>query len=91
MWDDLVALMGDGVRSGRIDTVRPEHLSEPEIADLADRAPRRGHSYVYRRAGEPCRICGTRVRTQVLQARNLFWCGRCQRPHRAATNRPAGP
>ena len=28
MWDDLVALMADGVRTGRIDTVRPEHLTE---------------------------------------------------------------
>ena len=27
MWDDLVALMADGVRTGRIDTVRPEHLT----------------------------------------------------------------
>jgi endonuclease-8 len=82
MWEDLVALMADGVRSGRIDTVRPEHLSDQEIAELAHVAPRRGHSYVYRRAGEPCRVCGTRVRTQVLQARNLFWCGKCQRRYR---------
>ena len=35
--------------------------------------------YVYRRAGEPCRVCGSRVRTQVVAGRNLFWCGRCQR------------
>ena len=28
MWDDLVALMADGVRTGRIDTVRPEHLTD---------------------------------------------------------------
>ena len=75
MWEDLVELMADGVRTGRIDTVRPEHLTDAEIAS---RGPRRGHSYVYRRAGDPCRVCGTRVRTQVLQARNLFWCPRCQ-------------
>ena len=69
MWDDLVALMEDGVRSGRIDTVRPEHLTDAELgARQSDAGPRRGHSYVYRRAGEPCRVCGSRVRTQVLQA-----------------------
>ncbi len=56
MWDDLVALMADGVRTGRIDTVRPEHLTDEERAATE---PRRGHSYVYRRAGEPCRVCGT--------------------------------
>ena len=83
MWDDLVALMADGVRTGRIDTVRPEHLTDAEL-ERRRRGPRRGHSYVYRRAGEPCRVCGTRVRTQVLQARNLYWCGRCQRRYRAS-------
>ncbi|MBJ7358225.1 DNA-formamidopyrimidine glycosylase family protein [Nocardioides sp.] len=79
MWDDLVALMQDGVRTGRIDTVRPEHLTD---AELEHEGPRRGHSYVYRRAGEPCRVCHRRVRTQVLQARNLYWCAMCQRRYR---------
>jgi endonuclease-8 len=75
MWEDLVALMADGVRTGLIDTVRPEHLTDGERADTG---PRRGHSYVYRRAGEPCRVCGTRVRTRELLARNLYWCAKCQ-------------
>lgn len=75
MWDDLVELMSEGVRSGRIDTVRPEHLTEEE-RDVV--GPRRGHSYVYRRAGDPCRVCGTRVRTRELQGRNLYWCAKCQ-------------
>ena len=75
MWADLVELMADGVRTGRIDTVRAEHLTEEE-QDV--RGQRRGHSYVYRRAGVPCRVCGTRVRTQELQGRNLFWCAKCQ-------------
>jgi len=75
MWDDLVELMVEGVRTGRIDTVRPEHLTDEE-RDV--QGPRRGHSYVYRRAGDPCRVCGTRVRTQVLQGRNLYWCAKCQ-------------
>lgn len=35
--------------------------------------------YVYKRAGQQCHVCGSRVRTQVLAGRNLFWCGRCQR------------
>ena len=35
--------------------------------------------YVYRRQGEPCRVCGSKVRTRLVAGRNLFWCGRCQR------------
>ncbi len=73
LWADLVALMRAGVKSGRIVTTRP-----------ADRPSRRGPvgradaHYVYRRAGLPCRICGTEVRTTRLVARNLFWCPVCQ-------------
>jgi endonuclease-8 len=81
MWEDLVALMHDGVRTGRIDTVRPEHLTAAELEHVG---PRRGHSYVYRRAGEPCRVCGRRVRTQELQTRNLYWCAGCQRRYRGS-------
>jgi endonuclease-8 len=72
MWKDLVELMGDGVRTGVIRTVRPEDLTDEE------RSGRDRVSYVYRRAGEPCRVCGTRVRTRELQGRNLYWCPRCQ-------------
>jgi endonuclease VIII len=73
MWADLVVLMTAGVRSGRIVTVRPE-----------DRPRKRGpltrpqSTYVYRHAGEPCRICGTIVSTTVMVGRNLFWCSNCQ-------------
>jgi endonuclease-8 len=26
-----------------------------------------------------CLVCGSKVRTEVLAGRNLFWCGWCQR------------
>ena len=77
MWDDLVGLMAEGVRTGRIDTVRPEHTPE-----AMGRAPRvddhGGEVYVYRRTGQPCLVCGATVRTEALLGRNLFWCPRCQ-------------
>lgn len=74
MWHDLVQLMRDGVATGRIDTVDPEHTT-----DAMRRAPRPGGEvYVYRRHGQPCHVCGSKVRTAVLGARNLFWCPRCQ-------------
>lgn len=72
-WTDLVALMKVGVRRGRIITIRPEDDKGPE--GIRGR-PR---SYVYRRAGEACRICGDTVRTEVMEGRNLFWCPTCQR------------
>lgn len=77
IWDDLVVLMTDGVATGRIDTVRPEHLPEamgrpPRVDDHG------GEVYVYRRTGQPCHVCGAAVRTEVLAGRNVFWCPRCQ-------------
>ena len=72
MWEDLVVLMADGVRTGVIRTVRDEDLTDAERHDGAR------VSYVYRRAGEPCRVCGTRVRVGDLQGRSLYWCPKCQ-------------
>jgi DNA-formamidopyrimidine glycosylase len=72
MWADLVRLMRAGVRAGRIVTTRPEHRSRRGT-------PRRDDAhYVYRRTGEPCRVCGEPVRTAELAARNVYWCATCQ-------------
>ncbi|MGK8503868.1 Fpg/Nei family DNA glycosylase [Nocardia asiatica] len=73
MWADLVALMRVGVRVGKMVVVRPEHdHGAPSYA------PDRPRTYVYRRAGAACRLCGTPIAHQVMQARNLFWCPTCQ-------------
>ncbi|MGW1720971.1 Fpg/Nei family DNA glycosylase [Streptomyces sp. NPDC002156] len=77
LWTDLVALMREGVRHNRIDTVRPEHTPEamgrpPRVDDHG------GEVYVYRRANLPCHLCGGEIRTADLAARNLFWCPACQ-------------
>ncbi|GAA1923135.1 Fpg/Nei family DNA glycosylase [Nocardioides hwasunensis] len=77
MWADLVGLMAEGVRTGRIDTVRPEHTPE-----AMGRAPREddhgGEVYVYRRTSLPCLVCGSIIKTGELVGRNVFWCPRCQ-------------
>jgi endonuclease VIII len=80
VWADLVTLLGDGVRRGSIDTLRPEH------AELrCSHGPRTRHTpacgrpvYVYRRTGLPCLLCGTEVVRRTHAARNLFWCPTCQ-------------
>jgi endonuclease-8 len=72
-WTDLVALMKVGLRRGKIVVVRPQHdHGAPSYA------PKRPRTYVYRRAGEPCRVCGDLIRTAVLEGRNVFWCPTCQ-------------
>lgn len=77
VWADLVELMHDGVRRGRIDTVRPEH--DPARTGRAPRRDRHGGEvYVYRRAGAPCLVCGTTVATTVHAGRKLYWCPGCQ-------------
>lgn len=77
VWQDLVALMADGVRVGRINTVRPDHT--PEAMRRPPRQDQRGGEvYVYRRTGQPCHVCGTTIRTGDLAGRNIYWCPRCQ-------------
>lgn len=73
-WTDLVALMKVGLRRGQIVVVRPEHDHGPPSY-----RPGRPRTYVYRRAGEPCRVCGTPILTAVLEGRNVFWCPTCQK------------
>ena len=77
LWDDLAVLMREGVKTGTIDTVRPEHTPEA-MGRAAREDDHGGEVYVYRRSGQPCHVCGRRVRTEVLAGRNLFWCAHCQ-------------
>ena len=73
MWHDLVVLMEAGVSAGRIVTTEPEDRERP-----AGRARRVDSSYVYGRAGLPCRRCRSVVRRAELGARTVFWCPVCQ-------------
>lgn len=81
IWDDLVDLMAEGVRTGRIDTVRPEHTPEA-MGRPARKDDHGGEVYVYRRHGQRCLVCGAKIRTAQLVGRNSFWCPRCQKPFR---------
>src|SRR5680860_129166 len=66
---DALAEVADGSAAAHTEAVTG--------ARLGDRFERR--FYLYKRTGEPCRTCGSTVRTQLMAGRNLFWCGRCQR------------
>jgi endonuclease VIII len=77
LWGDLVSLLQDGVRRGRIETLRPEH--DPRLLAPPDRGAVCARMvYAYRRTGHPCLVCGTPIAHQVHLARNLFWCPTCQ-------------
>ncbi len=73
MYRDAVKLMPAAMVDRRIVTTKPK-----------DRPHRRGEAlseeahYVYRRAGRPCFLCGTAIKTQEMATRNLFWCPTCQ-------------
>lgn len=83
LWDDLVALMAQAVEAGRIDTVTAEHSPEAQQRPARE-DPHGGEVYVYRRAGQPCLVCGAAVKTTTVEGRNLYWCGTCQRSRTAA-------
>lgn len=74
IWDDLVALMAVGVDTGAIHTIRPAH----DHGDLPRRGADRPRNYVYQRDGWQCRVCGTEIARQTVEARTLFWCPNCQ-------------
>jgi endonuclease-8 len=77
LWEDLRELMREGVVRGRIDTVHSRHM--PEAMGRAPRVDRHGGEvYVYRRAGQPCLVCGTPVQRAGLAGRNSYWCPTCQ-------------
>ncbi|MFI6574326.1 Fpg/Nei family DNA glycosylase [Nocardiopsis sp. NPDC050513] len=75
LWDDLSALLRDGVRDGYIITTRPEHRPDPDARPV----PRPDTLYVCYRTGEPCRVCGSPVAAADLAGRTLYWCPGCQR------------
>ena len=77
IWKDADVLMKAAMVDRRIVTTKPK-----------DRPHKRGNAlkeeahYVYRQQGRPCFVCGakfgTRILTEVMAGRNLFWCPFCQ-------------
>lgn len=83
---ELLAGLGeeasDAYRNGRLTLVEWQGGAEGERARrpaYERTSPFEREFYVYQRDGQGCYTCGSRIRTQVIAGRNLFWCGRCQR------------
>ncbi len=74
IWKDAIPLMKAGMVDRRIITTKPKDRPTKKTGvPLKEEA-----HYVYRRQGQPCLICGTKVMTKVMAGRNLFWCPTCQ-------------
>jgi endonuclease VIII len=74
IWKDAVVLMKAGMVDRRIITTKPKDRPTKRTGlPLKEEA-----HYVYRRQGKPCFVCGTKILTQVIAGRNLFWCPNCQ-------------
>jgi endonuclease VIII len=86
MWEDLVPLMRAAMIDRRIvTTLEPDRPSFKEMAgnlqgdgDEAGRVLKEETHYVYRRHGKECFVCGTKIRRQEMEGRNLYWCPTCQ-------------
>jgi formamidopyrimidine-DNA glycosylase len=74
IWTRSVHLLGLGERMGRIVTVDPGEVGASTPRDV----PKHLRLYVYKRAGEPCRRCGTDIASMELAGRFLWYCPTCQ-------------
>lgn len=75
MWADWWKLLRIGVEVGQMMTI--DGL-EGEAYERALRN-REDRHWVYGRAGEPCRACGTPIMLAEMQNRKLYWCPTCQK------------
>jgi formamidopyrimidine-DNA glycosylase len=75
LWRDWVQLLRIGVETGQMMTMDGLEGDAWRRA-MASRDDRH---WVYRRAGLPCRVCGTEILIEDMQARKLYWCPWCQR------------
>jgi endonuclease-8 len=73
IWKDAGVLMKAAMVDRRIVTTKPKDRPHKKGQALKEEA-----HYVYRRQGRPCFVCGTKILTEVMAGRNLFWCPVCQ-------------
>lgn len=74
LWRDWTKLLAIGVETGQMMTM-DGLTGEQYRAAMANRDDRH---WVYHRAGLPCRVCKTEIVLEIVGARKLYWCPRCQ-------------
>jgi endonuclease VIII len=69
IWKEAGVLMKAAMVDRRIVTTKPKDRPHTKGQALKEET-----HYVYRRQGRPCFVCGTKILTEVMAGRNLFWC-----------------
>ncbi len=77
MWKDAIPLLKAGMIDRRIVTTRPKDRPTKKTGTPLKEEVH----YVYRRAGKPCFLCGTKVLKKDVAGRTLYWCPTCQAEH----------
>ncbi|MEN9714114.1 MAG: hypothetical protein RLZZ164_778 [Actinomycetota bacterium] len=70
LWVDAVKLLKVGVKTGFMITRDELFTKRPSKVD---------RNWVYKRQGEPCRRCGTKISMELMASRKLYWCAGCQK------------
>jgi formamidopyrimidine-DNA glycosylase len=74
IWNESVAQLRRGEKSGRIVTTDPADVGRRRRSDIA----RGERTYVYKRSGQPCRRCETPIERADMKGRKIWWCPSCQ-------------
>lgn len=69
IWKDSVKLLKVGVKTGFM-------ITRDEL--FAKNPTKQERNWVYKREGQPCRRCGTKVSIEIMAGRKLYWCSGCQ-------------
>ena len=75
LWRDWSALLADGIATGVMMT-RNDLTKSQRVVALENTQER---YFVYRRHGQPCRVCGTPIVMAEMAARKLYLCPNCQK------------
>jgi endonuclease-8 len=73
IWSDVGPLMRAGMVDRRIVTTLPKDRPHKRGLPLKEET-----HYVYRRNGQSCFVCKTKILKEEFAGRNLFWCPVCQ-------------
>jgi endonuclease-8 len=74
LWRDWAHLLTIGVETGQMMT-----MDDLDVVSYRKAlAKQRDRHWVYKRAGLPCRVCGTNITLEIVGARKLYWCQSCQ-------------
>ncbi len=88
IWEDAIPLMKAGMVDRRIVTTREKDRPSSKMGGMAGnvlmnegdgKVLKEEAHYVYRRHGKECFVCGTKIKRQEMEGRNLYWCPTCQR------------